>query len=77
MMTCNCIEIIDAGLKEHGVCLSVLYRPHLGKPSIAAVSLIRLDKHVIENRRGKPKDMAATFCPWCGVRYEDELGSAP
>lgn len=75
-MTCDCIENIDAGLKDRGVCLSVLHQLD-GKPSIAAVALIRLDKYVIENRRGKPKDMAATFCPWCGVRYEDELGSAP
>ena len=42
--------------------------------SVALVPLIRLDKHEIETRRNKPKMVAATYCPWCGERYEDVTG---
>jgi hypothetical protein len=69
-MTCNCIQEINARLKEHRVCLSVAYQPLTGKSPVAAVPLVRRDTWNFEKRRGKPRDIIATFCPWCGVRYE-------
>jgi hypothetical protein len=69
---CNCIDDIDAKLKERGQALSIMITVHgpdsgLGR---VGVPILRRDKWVLENRRGMAKDMVASYCPWCGVRYE-------
>lgn len=70
---CDCIEILDTKLKDQGVCIWATI-PLTGGPSVALFPLIRLDRHEIETRRNKPKMVAATYCPWCGERYEGVRG---
>ncbi|WP_454917349.1 hypothetical protein [Xanthobacter sediminis] len=53
---CNCIDTINAQL-------AAVSRP--------LVPLIRLDKWEVETRRSKPRDVAASFCPWCGEKYPE------
>ena len=70
---CDCIKTLDAKLKDQGVGIWATI-PLTGGPSVALIPLIRLDKHEIETRRNKPKMVAATYCPWCGERYQDVAG---
>jgi hypothetical protein len=69
MPMCNCIRDINTKLKEGVVCLSATMPLTENGISRALIPLIRLDKWIIENRRNKPKDMIASFCPWCGEKY--------
>lgn len=68
---CNCIHDIDAKLKETGACLNSTISLTQGGASRALIPLIRKDRWILESRRGKPKDMIASFCPWCGKKYPE------
>lgn len=68
---CNCIHDIDARLTEGGACLSATISLTQGGASRALIPLIRKDKWIVESRRGRPKDMIASFCPWCGEKYPE------
>jgi hypothetical protein len=66
-MMCGCIERIDGELKPSGQCLDATI---LFGDRKATTMLIRTDKWKHENRRGKPTRMIASFCPFCGTKYE-------
>lgn len=61
---CQCAEEIGKSLD--GQCLNM--DMFSGR---AMIDLIRTDKFISENRRGKPKAVFASFCPFCGVKYEE------
>lgn len=63
---CNCISNINADLKSHNTLLVFTL---LGNPP-----RVIIDTTQIETGRGKKKAVAvvATYCPFCGERYEDE-----
>lgn len=66
---CGCIEKIDADLApEH--CLDATLNL-LGGAQRPMIGLIRRDKYEIEKRRGKPRFVIASFCPWCGEKYPE------
>ncbi len=67
-MTCACIARINGTMEEHRVQATM---PLFGGPSAALIGLIRRDKWTLESRRGKPSFIAATFCPFCGTKYDD------
>jgi hypothetical protein len=60
---CDCIETVNAELARHNTCISV---PLMG-PARPFVTTTKVD----ERRRGRPTLMFATFCPFCGTKYED------
>lgn len=70
-MTCNCIETLDAELASYNT--RILLPIMLGSDKTARV-MIRTEQ--IETGRGKKKKvgMFASFCPFCGIKYEDEGG---
>lgn len=66
---CNCIDTINAQLApEHSLHTTMGFHGEVSRP---LVSLIRRDKWEIETRRGKPRNVAASFCPWCGEKYPE------
>lgn len=58
---CMCIARINSMLREHN---SYLVTNLFGKPR-AIIATTKFD----EKKRGKPKMMFASFCPFCGVKY--------
>lgn len=67
-MTCVCVETVDAELVKHNSRLHLPMFVMGGSKPKPFVETIKLD----EKKRGKPVKMFATFCPFCGVKYEDE-----
>ena len=68
-MTCGCIDDINAKLApEHSLDSAVIITGSLLEARICT-ALLRKDTGNRERRLGKPSYVAATFCPFCGVRY--------
>ena len=68
-MTCNCIEVVNEKLASRNTCL-------LEPMFLSGDNTRRLfvETKQIEKGRGKAKACAVftTFCPFCGVKQEDE-----
>lgn len=71
-MSCNCIEEINDKLAEDGLSLdvgfvfsgsSIVTRPYS--------RLMRKDNGRPETRSGRRSSFIATFCPFCGIKYEE------
>jgi len=65
---CNCIEETGAKLKEHNVGLMF----NLFGPSRLCVGTYKIDS----KKRGKEPLVFASFCPFCGEKYADEMVEA-
>jgi hypothetical protein len=70
-MPCNCADTIDDKLKDRNTRLTraiVFSQRHPDNPNLMIVT------EQIESGRGKKKacGMFASFCPFCGTRYEPE-----
>lgn len=62
---CNCIERVDEMLKEKNACLVATIS--LGNyPSRVGLMIEKYDP----KKRGRLPSMVATFCPFCGAKYQ-------
>ena len=71
-MTCDCIETIERDkLPEHRIDVAICFA---GSSLVARTfsRLIRRDNGQVETRRKRHHSIVATFCPFCGERYEPE-----
>ncbi len=59
---CECIAKVDGFLAEHNTKIEL---PWAG-PQRPFVLTMKAD----EKKRGKPKMMFASFCPFCGEKYD-------
>lgn len=73
----SCIRDINFSLKEHALRLNATIPIVPNSVPRAVIFLIRMDKWIIETRRSKPKDMIASFCPWCGEKYPQSSDMEP
>lgn len=67
---CDCISKIDGHLKEKAPN-TMLVLNMLG-PQRAVISTCKRD----DKKREKPAYMMATYCPFCGDKYEDAKSSS-
>jgi hypothetical protein len=64
--THKCIRQINTALAAHNTQLNLIFQvvgPQAGKPFIQIATIKVGDK-----KRGKPKMVVATFCPFCGEK---------
>lgn len=67
-MACNCIEAINGKLAERNSKLSFGLVVRGNKMDVSIV----IGTEVIEKKRGaRPTGVVPTFCPFCGVKYDD------
>lgn len=66
---CNCIKETNEMLAEHNtVLVSTMFR----KPDAVVIATDKLDS----KKRGRAGIMVASFCPFCGERYERKAEAA-
>lgn len=68
---CNCIDVVNAKLAAHNTRITEPLFVFL-KPGEKSVRRVFVETDRIESGRGKPKAQAmfASYCPFCGERYE-------
>lgn len=62
---CDCNDRVNEKLREHNTMLNCNFLD----PEMTFVETIKIHSKI----RGKPKMMAATFCPFCGEKYSGKL----
>lgn len=66
-MTCNCVKTVNENLKSHNTRLSLGFSMTQDYGVISRL-LIQTEK-ADKNSRVKMTSVAATFCPFCGVKF--------
>lgn len=65
-MACNCQAEMDKQLVKHNTALD--YTISLNRGYIGVnISTVKVDS----SKRGKPRKVVASFCPFCGIRYKE------
>jgi len=64
---CSCIERIDEKLKERNtkLCLAISFS---GESTKVLIGTEKIDT----KKRGKPANLLASYCPFCGKKYDGE-----
>jgi len=63
---CTCIARVNKQLKQHNTCLEQVSMVNFETGKVRQSLQITTAK--IERKRGKPKVVLPTFCPFCGKR---------
>lgn len=73
-MSCDCIAKVNARMADKNTRVEqvILLFPTLHDSN----ALVRTGK-VDSGKRGKPTTLMATYCPFCGVKYEEASAEAP
>lgn len=69
--TCNCIDTIEQDLKAKFPSENTKLTLNMFGPRRAFIATCKRDDKV----RKKPSYMIATFCPFCGKKYENDEGA--
>ena len=64
---CDCIEKLNNKLEPHNTAVSVSMDLFGGGPDKAVVATVKAD----DSKRGRPKALIASYCPFCGTKYDD------
>jgi hypothetical protein len=67
---CDCIQKVNEKLKEFNTELDLLFYID-GSPNRVCLSTSK----IIAHERGRAKTMGPTYCPFCGVKYDQPPAS--
>ena len=71
--SCNCMDLVDTTLSHYGARVGRMYNMKTGQayPHFVVESVVKLKRGL------KPPNLVASYCPWCGKRYDmgDEVKS--
>ncbi len=67
MMACHCIKLVNKTFSDEGVntALDIVFSVMSGK-TFCQIRTMKADS----SKREKPKTVAASFCPFCGKKYD-------
>lgn len=71
-MSCECLDRIDGVLSKLGDNTKLKRAFWLGS-AIGMTASITTEK--VEPKRGKPTPIKPAFCPFCGVKYEQQAAT--
>ena len=66
---CDCMDTVNVKLAEHNTKIEL---PWFG-PQLPRLITMKVD----QKKRGKPMGIFATFCPFCGVKYQQNEDREP
>jgi len=66
-MTCNCVNTVNENLKPHNTKLALGFSMTQDRTMFTRL-LIQTEK-ADKNSRVKTMSVTATFCPFCGVKF--------
>lgn len=69
---CSCIDDINTKLGPEQEIRPAILIHRATLVARICVPIYRKDTGKPETRRSKPSTMMATYCPFCGLRYEQE-----
>ena len=73
-MMCDCIDKLNKSLEERGentrIAASPLLNFKTGSLRMSGAAIVT--KKADTQKRGKPKVLFASYCPFCGKRYETD-----
>lgn len=66
---CDCMDTVNVKLAEHNTKIEL---PWFG-PQLPRIITMKAD----QKKRGKPMGIFATFCPFCGEKYQQNEDRDP
>ncbi len=71
-MSCNCVEEVNQRIKDKNVRIGVGLTLIENK-RLSVVVLVAAEK-IDKKKRGRVPSLIATYCPFCGKKWEEDKG---
>lgn len=69
---CECVDKLNEQLKEHNTRIVIPIMLNKKTLDFASANTLVVTEKVDSAKRGKPLKVSASYCPFCGKKYEQE-----